>query len=186
MGKSAKEEPAVALLFGWSAGRARDAHPKYTPDLASAIHGVAVASTGRLAVGMPSFEGGLSQLGCRRRSLGERCWVGHVKALWRVCVCMRVEGRYERVVTGARECAKPRWCAGEEYVGEMPRVKYMQHWAPPPRRYSLCFATRPTMARDLGQRLATRHRQRGSGLSTVADLSRIHARCCLLLSESCT
>lgn len=36
-------------------GIRRDAQPKYTPDLISAIHGVSLLSTGRLAVGMPRF-----------------------------------------------------------------------------------------------------------------------------------
>lgn len=39
---------------GWSPGSASEAQPKYTPDLASAIQGVAASSTGRFAVGIPS------------------------------------------------------------------------------------------------------------------------------------
>lgn len=40
--------------FGCDDGKRRDAQPKYTQEVISAIHGLRLSSTGRLAVGMPS------------------------------------------------------------------------------------------------------------------------------------
>ena len=44
---------AVVGWFVCVVGKA--AQPKYAPDLMLEIHGVALSSTGRLAVGMPNF-----------------------------------------------------------------------------------------------------------------------------------
>ena len=57
MGYTLNSERASDDAVGWfgcDGGGRRDAQPKYTPDLISAIHGVRLSSTGRLAVGMPS------------------------------------------------------------------------------------------------------------------------------------
>lgn len=43
----------VVAWFGREGGRRREAQPKYTPDSISAIHGVRLSSTERLAVGIP-------------------------------------------------------------------------------------------------------------------------------------